>query len=53
MSEESKSIGEEYREASSDSFASVVRSVAEIQGLQAIAAEMKQSRRSMGRAFEI
>ena len=54
MSEESKSIGEEYREASSDSFASVVRSVAEIQGLQAIAAEMaEQSRRSMGRAFEI
>ena len=54
MSEESKSIGAEYREASSDSFASVVRSVAEIQGLQAIAAEMaEQSRRSMGRAFEI
>ena len=32
MAKELKDIGEEYRKASQDSFASVIRSVGEIQG---------------------
>ena len=43
MAKELKDIGEEYRKASQDSFASVVRSVGEIQrGFQGIAAEMTE-----------
>jgi hypothetical protein len=55
MAKELKDIGEEYRKASQDSFASVVRSVGEIQrGFQGIAAEMtEQSKRSVGQALEL
>ena len=46
MAKELKDIGEEYRKASQDSFASVVRSVGEIQrGFQGIAAEMTDNPR--------
>jgi hypothetical protein len=55
MAKELKDIGEEYRKASNDSFASVVRSVGEIQrGFQGIASEMtEQSKRSVGQALEL
>src|ERR1043165_10239946 len=55
MAKELKDIGDEYRKASNDSFASVVRSVGEIQkGFQGIAAEMtEQSKRSVGQALEL
>jgi len=55
MAKELKDIGEEYRKASNDSFASVIRSVVEIQrGFQGIASEMtEQSKRSVGQAFEL
>ena len=55
MAKELKDIGDEYRKASNDSFASVVRSVGEIQrGFQGIASEMtEQSKRSVGQAFEL
>jgi hypothetical protein len=51
MAKELKDIGEEYRKASRDSFAQVVRSVGEIhRGFQGIASEMtEQSKRSVGR----
>src|SRR5262249_43135447 len=49
MAKELKDIGEEYRKASQDSFASVIRSVGEIhRGFQGIASEMtEQSKRSV------
>jgi hypothetical protein len=55
MAKELKDIGDEYRKASRDSFASVVRSVGEIQrGLQGIASEMtEQSKRSVGQTLEL
>jgi beta-phosphoglucomutase-like phosphatase (HAD superfamily) len=55
MAKELKDIGDEYRKASQDSFASVVRSVGEIQrGFQGIASEMtEQSKRSVGQALEL
>ena len=55
MAKDLKDIGEEYRKASQDSFAQVVRSVGEIQrGFQGIASEMtEQSKRSVGRALEL
>ena len=43
MAKELKDIGEEYRKASRDSFASVVRSAGEIhKGFQGIASEMTE-----------
>ena len=55
MAKELKDIGDEYRKASQDSFASVVRSVGEIQrGFQGIASEMtEQSKRSVGQTLEL
>jgi hypothetical protein len=55
MSRELKSVGEEYRRASNDSFVTVLRSVGELhKALQGIASELTEhSRRSVGRAFEI
>jgi hypothetical protein len=55
MARELKDIGEEYRRASQNSFAQVVRSVGEIQrGFQGIASEMtEQSKRSVGQALEL
>ena len=55
MAKELKDIGEEYRRASQNSFAQVVRSVGEIQrGFQGIASEMtEQSKRSVGQALEL
>jgi hypothetical protein len=55
MSKELKTIGEEYRKASNDSYLAVVRSVGEVhKGLEGIATELTEhSRRSVGRAFEI
>ena len=55
MAKELKDIGDEYRKASQDSFASVVRSVGEIQrSFQGIASEMtEQSKRSLGQALEL
>ena len=55
MAKELKDIGEEYRRASKESFAQVVRSVGEIQrGFQGIASEMtEQSKRSVGQALEL
>jgi hypothetical protein len=55
MARDLKDIGEEYRRASQDSFAQVVRSVGEIQkGFQGIASEMtEQSERSVGQALEL
>jgi|RhiMethySRZTD1v2_1073278.scaffolds.fasta_scaffold96939_2 hypothetical protein len=55
MAKELKDIGEEYRKASNESFASVIRSVNEIQrGFQGIASEMtEQSKRSVGQALEL
>src|SRR5262249_38246754 len=55
MAKELKNIGEEYRKASQDSFASVVRSVGEIhRSFQGIASEMiEQSKRSVGQALEL
>jgi hypothetical protein len=55
MAKDLKDIGEEYRKASQDSFAQVVRSVGEIQrGFQGIASEMtEQSKRSVGQALEL
>jgi hypothetical protein len=55
MSRELKTIGEDYRKASNDSFVSVVRSAVEInKTLLGIAFEMTEhSKRSVGRAFEI
>jgi hypothetical protein len=55
MAKELKNIGDEYRKASQDSFASVVRSVGEIQrSFQGIASEMtEQSKRSLGQALEL
>jgi hypothetical protein len=53
MAKELKDIGEEYRKASKDSFASVVRSVGEIKRGR-IASEMtEQSKRSVGQALEL
>ena len=54
MAKELKNIGDEYRKASQDSFASVVRSVGEIQrSFQGIASEMtEQSKRSLGQALD-
>jgi hypothetical protein len=44
MAKELKDIGEEYRKASQDSFASVIRSVGEIhRGFQGIASEMNRT----------
>src|SRR5215471_9140114 len=53
MAKELKDIRNEYRKASQDSFASVVRSVGEIQrSFQGIASEMtEQTRRSVGQAL--
>jgi hypothetical protein len=43
MAKELKDIGEEYRKASQDSIASVIRSVGEIhRGFQGIASEMTE-----------
>src|SRR5215831_3303028 len=55
MAKELKDIGDEYRKASQDSFAAVVRSVGEIQrSFQGIASEMtEQSKRSVGQAIEL
>jgi hypothetical protein len=55
MAKELKDIGEDYRKASQDSFAQVVRSVGEIQRcFQGIASEMtEQSKRSVGQALEL
>src|SRR5262245_27730967 len=55
MAKELKDIGNEYGTASRDSFASVVRSVGEIQrSFQGIASEMtEQTRRSVGQALEL
>ena len=55
MAKELKDIGEEYRKASQDSFAQVVRSVGKIQrGFHGIAYEMtEQSKRSVGQALEL
>jgi hypothetical protein len=55
MAKELKDIGNEYRKASQDSFASVVRSVGEIhRSFQGIASEMtEQTRRSVGQALEL
>ena len=55
MAKELKDIGDEYRKATQNSFAEVVRSAGEIQrGLQGIASEMtEQSKRSVGRALEL
>jgi hypothetical protein len=55
MAKELKDVGDEYRRASQDSFAQVVRSVGEIQrGFQEIASEMtEQSKRSVGQALEL
>ena len=55
MAKQLKDIGEEYRKASQDSFASVVRSVGEIhRSFQGIASEMtEQSKRSVGQALEL
>jgi hypothetical protein len=55
MAKELKDIGEEYRKASQDGFASVIRSVGEIhRGFQGIASEMtEQSKRSVGQALEL
>jgi hypothetical protein len=55
MARELKDIGEDYRKASQDSFAQVVRSVSEIQRcFQGIASEMtEQSKRSVGQALEL
>jgi hypothetical protein len=55
MAKDLKDIGQEYRRASQDSFAQVVRSVGEIQrGFQGIASEMiEQSKRSVGQALEL
>jgi hypothetical protein len=51
MSKELKSIGENYRKASSDSFASVVRSTSEIhRGFQGIASEMMELLQTVGGA---
>jgi hypothetical protein len=55
MAKELKDIGDEYRKASQDSFASVVRSMGEIQrGFQGIASEMtEQSKRLVGQTLEL
>jgi hypothetical protein len=55
MAKELERIGDEYRKASQDSFAQVVRSAGEIQrGFQGIASEMtEQSKRSVGQALEL
>src|SRR5215467_12320696 len=55
MAKQLKDIGNEYRKASQDSFASVVRSVGEIQrSFQGIASEMtEQTKRSVGQALEL
>ena len=55
MQREFRKIGEEYRRANTEGFASIVRSMEEInQGLRGIASEMTEySKRSIGRALEI
>jgi len=55
MQREVRKIGEEYRRANTEGFASIVRSMEEInQGLRGIASEMTEySKRSIGRALEI
>jgi hypothetical protein len=55
MQRELRKIGEEYRRANTEGFASIVRSMEEInQGLRGIASEMTEySKRSIGRALEI
>jgi hypothetical protein len=55
MSREFRKIGEDYRRANNEGFASVVRSMEEVnQGLRAIASEMTEySKRSVGQVLEI
>jgi len=55
MQREFRKIGEEYRRANTEGFASIVRSMEEVnQGLRGIASEMTEySKRSIGRALEI
>jgi hypothetical protein len=55
MAKKLKEIGDEYRRATRNSFAEVVRSAGDIQkGFQGIASEMtEQSKRSVGRALDL
>src|SRR4026208_1764254 len=55
MQREFRKIGEEYRRANTEGFASIVRSMQEVnQGLRGIVSEMTEySQRSIGRALEI
>jgi hypothetical protein len=55
MAKELKDLGDEYRKATQNSFAEVVRAAGEIhRGFQGIASEMtEQSKRSVGRALEL
>jgi hypothetical protein len=55
MSREFRKIGEDYRRANNEGFASVVRSMEEVnQGLRGIASEMTEySKRSVGQVLEI
>jgi hypothetical protein len=55
MQREFRKIGEEYRRANTEGFASIVRSMEEVnQGLRGIASEMTEySKRSIGQALEI
>jgi hypothetical protein len=55
MSSEFRKIGEEYRRANNEGFASVVRSMEEVnQGLRVIASEMTEySKRSVSQVLEI
>jgi hypothetical protein len=55
MQREFRKIGEEYRRANTEGFASIVRSMEEInQGLRGIASEITEySKRSIGQALEI
>jgi hypothetical protein len=55
MQREFRKIGEEYRRANTEGFASIIRSMDEVnQGLRGIASEMTEySKRSIGQALEI
>jgi hypothetical protein len=55
MQREFRKIGEEYRRANTEGFASIVRSMEEVnQGLRGIVSEMTEySKRSIGQALEI
>ena len=55
MQREFRKIGEDYRRANTEGFASIVRSMEEVnQGLRGIVLEMTEySKRSIGQALEI